>query len=517
MQLALRSGSADAGFMADPASVTRTNKILIGAVAALSASVIAVSPAAQTSASMVVHEAQLAQQRAVQLVAEVTDSPLAVYGDLVNDTVYNVTTLLKQYAAAPFPILGAIAQNQLGYLKRIFDFSVVSDAFQTWWNDGSRESAPGKELLASVQSALASGNLATAYQNFNSLALFGIQNTVLPWLNNWLFSSTTTMGVPQQIAQNLSNALGAFFSTGTLVYGAFQSLYAPVSGAAFQLSRDLSAIGSTLAKGNLVGAVTALVNTPASVLNALLNGFSYDASTNPWAGLLSPKDPACTGRCSSGGPISQFLITIAQKVAAAIKNVSTTTTTTAAVAAASTGASSLVADTLGTSATSYTLSLDSATKSPATSAKGETALTGTAAAKPGDTTASTGTTKAEDTTSAAGAAEDATGTTATKASGTTAASNDTKADDTKAATGTTKSEDSTTSASSATKTDAGSTTKGSASDDSAKSGSASDDSAKGGSAKHNSAKGGSAKHNPAKSGSAKHAGKHAGKHKSGSN
>lgn len=484
MQLALRSGSAGAGFVADPASVTRTNKILVGTVAALSASVIAVSPAAQTSASMVVHEAQAAQQRAVALVAEVTDSPLTVYGDLIDNTVYNVGTLLKQYAAAPLPILTAIVENQVGYLKRILDFSVVSSAFQTWWNDGSRESAPGKDLLASVGSALSKGDIATAYQNFNSLALFGIQNTVLPWLNNWLFSTSTTMGVPQQIFQNISNALGSFFTTGTLVYGAFQSLYAPVSGAAFQFSRDLAEIGSALGKGNVVGAIAGLVNTPGSVLNALLNGFTYNDTTNPWAGLLSPKDPACTGRCAGGGPISQFFITIAQKIAAVLKVSTSTTTTTAAAtaavaAAASDTTSSVVAETLGTNVTSYTLSLDSATTSTATAdAKAATDTKATADAK------AAADTKTEDTTTAAVATVADTGATKTAA--------DTTSDTT--ATGTSAD---TTSASTVTKTDAGSSTKGSSSDSSSSDASSSDSSSSGKSSKR------SGKHDSDKSGSAK--------------
>lgn len=517
--------------MADTASVTRTNKILIGTVAALSASVIAVSPAAQTSASMVVHEAQVAQQRAVALVAEVTDSPLTVYGDLINNTVYNVGTLLKQYAASPFPILGAIVENQVSYLKRIFDFSTAGAAFQTWWNTGTRESPAGKSLLASVQTALSKGDLGTAYDNFNKLTLFGIQNTVLPWLNGWLFSSTTTMGIPQQIFQNVSNALGSFFTTGTLVFGAFQSLYAPVSGAAFELSRALGSVVSTLAKGNVVGALTAAVNTPGAVLNALLNGFNYTDATNPWAGLLSPKDPACTGRCAGGGPISQFFITIAQKIAAALKVKTTTTTaaaTTAAVAAASTDpTSSVVGETLGANVTSYTLSLDSATTSTDTAdAKATTAAK-----------AATDTKAAADTKAADAKAADAT---AVKTAADTTSEATSAADDTKAATVGGSTAD-TTSASADAKTDAGSSTKSSSSDssstgnstkragkhDSAKSDSGSSASSSAGSsdsagsstsstkqsAKHDSAKSGSAKSDSSKSSSSKHK---SGKHKSGS-
>ena len=49
-----------------------------------------------------------------------------------------------------------------------------------------------------------------------------------------------------------------------------------------------------------------------SVINSFLNGFDYSDKVNPWAGLLSPKDPNCTGRCAGGGLISQLFITIAK-------------------------------------------------------------------------------------------------------------------------------------------------------------------------------------------------------------
>ncbi|MGB8407666.1 MAG: hypothetical protein WCE30_26740 [Mycobacterium sp.] len=543
MQLALRPWSADADLMAAPVSNGRTNKFLIGTVAALSASVIAAGPAVQHSATLEVHQAQ---QRAVQLVAAVTDSPIAVYGDLVNHTVHNVGTLLKQYAASPFPILGAIVENQVGYLKQIFDFSAASTAFKTWWENGTRESAPGKTLLANVQSALSKGNLGVAYENFNKLALFGLQNTVLTWVNGWLFSTSTTMGIPQRMAQNLSNALGAFFTTGTLVFGAFQAAYAPFSGAAFELSRALGAVGSAVSAGNLAGAVTALVNTPGAVADAFLNGFAYSGSTNPWAGLFSPKDPACTGRCASGGPISQFLITIAQKIAAAIKNVPAKTATTTAAVAAGDPAASLVSATLEPAASSYTLSLGSgsststatdhtvvAAAAAATDKAAEADTTAVAPAtaksdvtKTEDVVKAEVATKAQDTAKAQEAATATdTGKPADTASSTGTAAAGTSTTDGPAKAGSVTAGSDKAGSDKAGSDKADSANGGSAQGDSVKSGSVKNrstkhgsdktssadgqsDSAKTGSAKADSAKGGFARHDSGKQGSAKHTAKH---------
>ena len=184
--------------------------------------------------------------------------------------------------------------------------------------------------MATIQTALAAGDLGTAYENLNKLALFGIQNSLLPILSGTIFSSTTVMGIPQQMAQNFADAVGAFFTTGTLVFGAFQAVYAPVSGAVFEASRAVEGFSAALSSGDVRSAVNALVNLPAVVADGFINGFDYDdaGTTAPWAGLLS----SCTGktgRCAAG-PIEQFLVTIPKRIAAAIAN--PVATPTAAVA-----------------------------------------------------------------------------------------------------------------------------------------------------------------------------------------
>ena len=294
---------------------------------------------------------------------------------------------------------------------------------------GSQPSSAGPEqnFTGSVQASLSKGDLFGAYENFNRLTLFGFQNTVLTWLNGWLFSTSTKMGVPQQMVQNLSNALGTFLTSGTLVFGAFQSVYAPISGTAFELSRALTTVGSTLASGNVLGAVNALVNTPGTVLNAFLNGFDYSDAVNPWAGLLSPKDPNCTGRCAGGGPISQFLITIARNIANAIKVPTAAAVTTTAAAATSTDAGAASTNILSTSiepaAQSYTLAVGktAAAAQTGSATKAEPAATANTAAEtvPAGTTAPESAAAQSDSTPAASVSEStATSSSASETSGT---------------------------------------------------------------------------------------------------
>ncbi|ORV28066.1 hypothetical protein AWB98_10355 [Mycolicibacterium conceptionense] len=300
-----------------PWSTGRRNKLVLGGIAALGASVIAVNPIA-TSPALIE-----AQHRAVQLVADATASPLDVYGELVNNTITNIGTLGEQLAANPFPVLSTIAANQQGYAEQIGTaIEAIPSTLQNWYENGGREGSAGKVYVAAIQSALQSGDFFTAYDNFNKFFLFALQNSVLP-VFNVLFT------IPPQMAQNFANAVTAVSSAGTLVYGLFQSAFAPLSGAAFEGSRVSDAISSALSSGDIEGAITGLVNAPGIVANAFLNGFDYNEgdTTEAWSGLFSPK-----GTRASGGPISQLLVTIPQKIAAAIANSTATTVSTTGAA-----------------------------------------------------------------------------------------------------------------------------------------------------------------------------------------
>jgi hypothetical protein len=309
----------------------RVSKLLLGGAAAVGVAAIAAQPTAQTIPAI-----QELQARAVQLVADVTTSdPAAVYEGLFTNTVANLQALGTSYASTPLPLLSQIVENQEGYAAKVgASFETAQAAFDTWWETGTRESPAGKDLLTAIQDALAAGDLDAAYDNFNKLALFGIQNTLLPILNGSIFSSTTVMGIPQQMAQNFADALGVTLTTGTLGFGAFQSLFAPASGAAFEGSRALNAISTALQAGDVQGALTGVVNTPGDVTNALLNGFDYDDGDTraAWSGLFSPTGTGT--RPASGGPLQQFLITIPKKIAAAIDNTPTPAAATVVTPAA---------------------------------------------------------------------------------------------------------------------------------------------------------------------------------------
>ncbi|OMC05337.1 hypothetical protein A5733_19815 [Mycobacterium sp. NS-7484] len=288
------------------------NKFVVGGVAALAAGVVAISPIASSPALIE------AQHRAVQLVADATASPLDVYGELFDNTVTNISALGEQLAANPFPVLSTVISNQQGYAEQIGTaIQAIPTTLQNWYENGGREGSAGKVYVAAIQAALEEGDFNTAYDNFNKFFLFALQNSVLP-VFNVLFT------IPPKMAQNFADAVTAVSSSGTLVYGLFQSLFAPVSGAAFEASRVNDAISAAFSSGDVEAALTAAVNAPGIIANAFFNGFDYNEgdTTEAWAGLFSPK-----GTRASGGPLSQLLITIPQKIAAAITNTTTATTT----------------------------------------------------------------------------------------------------------------------------------------------------------------------------------------------
>ncbi|MDH6243716.1 hypothetical protein [Mycobacterium sp. OTB74] len=387
MQLAVYPGVAGKSIGAPQASIAdgRTkNKFLIGSIAVLGASVVMANPVASSPVLADI------QHRAVQLVSEVTDSPATVYQDLFTQTFANVNALAAAYQANPLPVLSQIIANQIGYTNQLSTaVNSTASTFQSWWDNGTPGSkepgaaTPGKTLLANSLAGFQSGDSSAAYESLNEFMLYGMQKSVLPVLK-------VLLSIPPQQAQNFANAVAAISSTSTLVSGAFQAIYAPVSGTLFEASRASVAISTAIQSGDIQGALTAIVNTPGVLLNAALNGFDYNndpTTQSSWAGLLSVKSST-----TSTGTLQQFLLTIPTKIATAIDNDPTTpanifTSLQAAIAAstASSSVTSLAGTTTATStsdaaAAASTAQVQSLSAAPATdSTSTDTAATASAA------------------------------------------------------------------------------------------------------------------------------------------
>jgi hypothetical protein len=328
------------------AAVSRRDKFRLASVAVMAAGAVAVVPATQGAV-----EIQQVQTRAYELTAsmEATASPAVVYGALFNNTFTNLSALGSAIAANPAPLLNQLLENQQGYTDQIgAAFASIPTTLQTWYNGPN-----GQVRLAQAQAALEAGDIGEAYRWFNHSMLYAFQGAFGPLIAPGLFLSGTPRGgteylagIPEQMAQNFTNLVATTFTSSVLVSAVFQGVFATVSGPLFELSRVAESLGTSIASGDVQGAVNALVNTPAILVNAALNGFDYadDDPTTPevegytqWPALLhfAVPGPAGSPRVVQG-LLQQLLVTIPANLAKAIDNtpeVVVPPTTAAALAA----------------------------------------------------------------------------------------------------------------------------------------------------------------------------------------
>jgi hypothetical protein len=340
------------------------------------------------------------QQRAVELTAlSATASPLVVYPEILTTTLTNLSALGQAIAADPLPILSQIARNQIGYAEEIGGaIAGVPAAWQTY------SAGRGATFLTNYRDALAAGNTASAVNYLSSYVLYGLQATLTPIYNTFLThtvrgSTTPIEGIPQQMAQNFANAVGALFSTTTFVSGIFQSSYGMALGTLVAAGEGIAAVAQSVEAGDAVGAINAAVNLPGLVVNAFLNGWQHPQSAAPFPALLTfipvapPTDPA-NGVTKTGvsiGLLGRLLVTIPQAIAKAIKPATTTASSTAAITASATTEST--ASVAATESTGTTASTEQAGDT-STSSSASTGGTTTAATEKDSTTASSVTTAA---------------------------------------------------------------------------------------------------------------------------
>ncbi len=324
------------GFSAIAATpvVTRKDKLALATVAVLGASAIAVTPVVAPNATTALPQVQ---SHAYDLTAalDATASPLEIYGSVFNETFNNLSLLGSAVANDPAPLLSQVLENQKGYLEKVFGaFGSIPTSLQTWW-----EGSNGKARLDMARVALEAGDLGEAYRWFNHSMLYAFNAAFGPLIAPGLLLSGIPRGgteyfagIPEQIAQNFTNLVAATFTRGVVVTGLFQGVFGTVSGVAFELSRVVESVVTSISSGDLQGALNAVINTPAILANAVLNGFDYadpdpDSGTGgyaEWPALLTFAEPGETGAVA--GLFQTLLVNIPKQLAAAIAPPAPTTT-----------------------------------------------------------------------------------------------------------------------------------------------------------------------------------------------
>lgn len=342
MQSTLHLTSAASDAMSRPApSSRRANAFAAAGAAMVTAGALAVSPIAPSLPAELSLPA--IQKRAIELTAlSATASPITVYSQVLTNTFTNLSALGQAVAADPLPILSQVLRNQLGYAERIGSaVAGIPAGWQTY------SAGRGATFLTNFQTALAQGDTAAAVNYLSSYILYGLQATVTPIYNTILTytprgATEPILGIPQQMAQNFANAVGALFSTTSFISGIFQSGYGMALGTLAAAGEGIAGIAQAVEAGDPVGAVNAAVNLPGLVVNAFLNGWQHPQSAAPFPALLTfipvapPTDPAngVTRTGVSIGLLGRLLVTIPQSIAKAITPV-TTAPASSAVAASS--------------------------------------------------------------------------------------------------------------------------------------------------------------------------------------
>lgn len=299
-------------------SKTLKQKMVIGGVAALSATAIAAVPVTATSPAML-----QAQQRSmtVDLVASVTDSPAAYYSQFFNTTQSNLGSLAGSIQANPLPLLSQVFENQKGYLDAIGTAAAGLPAkFETAFaEDGN----VGKNLVK-LQAALEAGDIFAAYEAFNAAFLYSFTVFVTPF-SGLIFSSATTPGIIETAAQNVVDALGVLVNSSNINRGIFYSAFAVASGVPYEAARVVGSLVKAIQEGEIEEAGNVLLNAPAALANAFINGFDYKDgdAVAAWPGLfapLGPPNPNTGNPVHPGGLIYQALVGLPTQIANAIDN-----------------------------------------------------------------------------------------------------------------------------------------------------------------------------------------------------
>ncbi|WP_231750691.1 hypothetical protein [Mycobacterium sp. NAZ190054] len=282
------------------------------------ASVIAINPVAPTL--------PVVQDRAVELSGWI--DPIGVVGDTITTTVQNLGTqgagILTEGLPAAWQIITTSSLyseitsavfNPFPGLERFFG---NLSTYATTLNTGLQESATGYaehfgELPETLQTAwdfVLQGQFTQAFATITSWSIFGLGE--LGWPLEPVFA------LPGEIARDFGlTAVGAVLDTllvaNNATTGYAYSLLSPPITAIYQLTDIMNVVSASIYDGDWVTAVSEVINAPAKVLNAFLNGYQPSVAAE-WEFF--------PGVFSKDGPIDAFFVQLPKAIAAALAGLS---------------------------------------------------------------------------------------------------------------------------------------------------------------------------------------------------
>ncbi|OHV04110.1 hypothetical protein BKN37_11730 [Mycobacterium talmoniae] len=227
---------------------------------------------------------------AIQLTGAVDDAlslaaldPITPWVNVFGEAFQNVSTIATDWLADPFPLLTQVLTNQLGYGETLVTAGTgaLSGLFTYLTGDDYNSF---QYLLGEAFDALLQGNITGSFANLWSSALSGLLAAAFPLLGSG------ALDIPATMAQNFANIVSTLTNLNTAL-PLFLGLLQPIYGSWTALGDSLQGTLDAIQAGDPLTAFGDLINLPATVTGAFLNG--YDAISAP--GLLSPLDDFFSG------------------------------------------------------------------------------------------------------------------------------------------------------------------------------------------------------------------------------
>ncbi|MGV0837243.1 hypothetical protein [Mycolicibacterium thermoresistibile] len=294
---------------------------MVAAVAAASACALSVQPVMPSL------QAASVSEEAVQLSA--FQNPLAVWQQTIENTFGNISDRGEDISSEGLPALLAslssptLRDEFIGAIGNMFTepLSIVggfADHALPWTDAlvGGPLRVPGAiwdELmllppkLEEAADFLADGEIFKAYHTLNVWSVYALRGItpLLPIFN-----------IPGDVAGIFgAEKIAAVFDdllTGRAAGGYANSLYSPVVAAMFAITETMDSVLDAVQAGEFETAASDVVNAPARVLNAFLNGITPREYPEDYVAGVFTK----AGDGYAGGPIDSFFVQIPKRIAA---------------------------------------------------------------------------------------------------------------------------------------------------------------------------------------------------------
>ncbi|MCV7230792.1 hypothetical protein [Mycolicibacterium komossense] len=243
--------------------------------------------------SMSPPQVQIPAIYSAQVGLSATVDPITPWLNVVENALTNVAGIGTAVASDPAPALRQLITNWVGYGGTLVTGLTGAGGAAASW---ATETLPA--ALQAVAANLAQGNVIDAAQEVNNL----IVSVLL--IGFPLFDA---LAIPSQIVDSIARVVTALTSVST-VLPLLSGVLSPVMSVVAALGQQGQAVADALGTGDPLGALSAIINTPAAVTGAFLNG---DPDNYPGLLTFLPYAPGA-------GLIGALLVAIPQAIAAAL-------------------------------------------------------------------------------------------------------------------------------------------------------------------------------------------------------